>query len=268
MAPRPVLAALQNQQREIASLRHVVAKQTLQLAFLANVAGLSTQFAAISKQADINNPGSPVPDPPEQAAVETEQQAMTPEASDDPTVMGLTPGSTQGVPAETTANPLEVGEVLPTEPFANNQDVTAPVAGTNTGEVPIPARRTEVDVRVGNPDDPQPAYPWVIGSAGGGRTMAAIRLARLQIAAGVASGEDLVVAAGIEKDASYSDEMINREIGTLEAVASASSRQGRPAHLVPRAASVQRTSPSLVSAPSMSATAGLSDDGDAEDIFL
>jgi hypothetical protein len=31
---------------------------------------------------------------------------------------------------------------------------------------------------------------------------------------------------------------------------------------------VQRTSPSLVSAPSMSTTAGMSDDGDAEDIFL
>src|SRR5688572_25124322 len=47
------------------------------------------------------------------------------------------------------------------------------------------------------------------------RTMAAIRLARLRVAAGLVQGDDLAVAASIEGDRNLSDAMIRHEIATL-----------------------------------------------------
>jgi hypothetical protein len=265
MAPRPVLAAVQSQQREIERLKRTVAKQDLALAFIAKVAGVTPELQALYKEADVLNPAQPVPDAPEEAPVQTTEDARTPEAYDDPQAIGATPGANQHLQADTTTNPLAVGEDLPTAPFSNDQDVSAPVAGTNSGEVPLPDTRTEVEVRVGNPDDPQPAFPWTISS---NRTMAALRLARLQIEAGIAEGDDITVAASIEVDASLSDEMLEREITTLERVSKAAAKTARPAGLVPRAAGVQRTTPSLASDSSSSQRTASASDADAEDIFL
>jgi hypothetical protein len=258
---RPLVEALREQQRQISI-------QAAQLAFLAEVAGISPQFRAIAARhtADINNPAQPWPDPPEQAPSETTQQAATAEAHDDPTVMGGTPGSTNGLAAETTDSPNNVGESLPTSPFGQQLDVTAPVSGTNTGEVPLPAVRTEVDVRVGNPDDPQPAFPWTIGS---NRTMASMHLARLRIAAGLAQGDDLIVAATIEKDASISDEMLEHEAKVLGAVVQSRPRRtAARSGSVPRSANVQRVSPSLVPDSGSLSTTASAVDGDDSDLFL
>jgi hypothetical protein len=257
---RPLVQAMQEQQREIATLR-------AQVAFIAHVAGLQPQMTAIAaKTADINNPAQPVPDPGEQGPSQTTEQAATAEAHDDPTVMGATPGSMNGLAAEMQDNPTNVGESLPTSPFGQQVDVTAPVAGTNTGEVPLPAVRTEVDVRVGNPDDPQPAFPWTIAA---NRTMAAMHLARLRVSAGLAQGDDLVLAAKIEKDASISNEMLEHEVRVLSKVVDARPRRqaSRSTGTVPRSAGVQRVSPSLVpDSSSLSTTASL--DGGDEDLFL
>lgn len=258
---RPLLQALAEQQKQIEA-------QQAQIDFIANVAGLAPHMAALRAQADINNPGQPVPDPGEQAPSETTEQAATAEAHDDPTIMGETGGSTNGLSAEMVDNPTNVGVSIPTPPFGQQVDVTAPVSNTNTGEIPIPSVRTEVDVRVGNPDDPNPAYPWVIAS---NRTTASIHLARLRISAGLASGDDLVVAAQIEKDAALSDAMLEHEAQTLQAVVAARPRRtaSRQTGSVPRPASgVQRTTPSLVpDASALSTTASVSGD-DAEDLFI
>ena len=93
--------------------------------------------------------------------------------------------------------------------------------------------------------------------------------ARLRISAGLAQGDDLVLAAGIEKDASISDAMLEHEVKVLSKVVDARPRRqaSRSTGTVPRSAGVQRVSPSLVpDSSSLSATAAL-DSGD-EDLFL
>lgn len=265
---RPIVEAVAAQQRIIDQQQHMLVRQAAQIAYIGKVAGITPNLEAITVSADINNPAQPWPDPPSAPPSETTQEAATAEAHDDPRALGETPGSMQHLPATQIDSPLNVGESLPTSPVGTVTDVTQPVAGTNTGEVPLPAVRTEVDVRVGNPDDPNPAFPWTLGN----RTMAALRVARLRIAAGLASGDDLVVAAQIEKDASITDGMLVHEMEILGKVASAQPRRPRTARrAVPAAGTVERTTPSLAPSSgglSSMASAASIDDSDAESIFL
>lgn len=280
---RPLVAALQQQQTEVEHLRRTVAKQGLIIDFIAKMAGISPQVAEIRRVADLENPAQPVDNPPEQPAIETTEQAATPEAYDSPLNPGLTPGSVQHLPAATTGTPMDPGTTLPTSPYNNLTEVTAPVAGTESGEVPLPATRTEVDVRVGDPMNMERAFPWNIspdaqggspesGEFSGGaktsnRTMASIRLARLQIQAGVASGDDLQVAASIE-GSDRTDAQIDDQISTLASVVRANNKAGqRPAGVVPRAAA-RRPAPSMVQQPGLQAQAALGTDEDVQDLFL
>jgi hypothetical protein len=279
-------------------LEHDNAVLQLQLAYVARLAGVSEELNAIRvkadqmrKKADADNPAQPVPNPASQPATESTEEAATPEAYDNPNQIGQTPGANQGVAAETTATPMDPGVTLPTEPYNNLVDVSAPVAGTET-HTPPETTRIETDVRVGDPMNPETAYPLnpafgpsqqqgttpprdgEMSQISSHRTMASIRLARLQIAAGIARGDDLAVAAGIEADRSLSDAMIRREIATLSQVTKAAAKKERPAGLVPRAAAntqgVQRTMPSLVTQPapitSVAGAVGVVDE-DAEVLF-
>lgn len=280
---RPVIAAVQGQQKNIATLKNVVVSQQheieklkLKLAYVARLAGVSDEMDAIDKranqfkQADVANPGQPVPDPASQGPTESTEQAVTPETYDDPTRPGQTPGSVQDLPADTTDLALNPGETLPTSPYGDMVDVTAPVAGTET-HIPNEQTRIETDVRVGDPMVPDTAFPWIMspnqsngqppasGEMGQGkaasvsgddlarvRTFASIKLARLRIQAGIEQGDDLSVAGSIEQS-DLTDGAIAHEIQTLGRVQKAASAQNRPrpAGLVPRSASAQRTTPSL-----------------------
>lgn len=292
--------ALAASQARNADLEHEAAVQGLQLAYIARMAGVSDQLTAIRteadkmrKKADIENPAQPVPNPPSQPATESTEEAATPEAYDNPNAIGQTPGANQGVAAETTATPMDPGVTLPTAPFNNLQDVSAPVAGTET-QLPLNQTRIETDVRVGDPMNPETAFPLnpafgpsaqqgttpprsgemsQTGSKQEGRTMAAMRLAKLRIGAGLARGDEFAVTAQIEGDRSLSTEAIRAEVDTLTRVAKAAGRQARPRPqgLVPRAASgVQRTMPSLVTQPapitSVAGSVGAAD-LDAESLF-
>jgi hypothetical protein len=267
---RPLMAVVAEQQKQIERLQRQAAVRDLQFSYLANLAGVGEQVEAIRKKADINNPGDPVPDPPSQAPAETTQEAATPEARDDVRNPGMTPGSVQHLPADTTDVAMRPGETLGTSPFsANQQDVTAPVAGTET-HVPMDQTRIETDVRVGDPMNQQIAYPWQISpnQSNGGRTMAAIRLARLQIEAGLAAGDDLTVAAGIEAS-QVSDAEIASTIATLEGVRTASRKL---AAARPVTTQVRRTMPSLQSDPtgftSTASASNVDDDTRDSDLFL
>lgn len=293
---RPLMQALASQQKvmgqqqaALKALAHKNAVMELQLTYIARMAGLSNELAAIRRQADIDNPAQPVPNPPSQPAVESTEQAMTPLAYDNPNQIGETPGANQGVAAEMTATPMDPGVTMPTAPFNNLTDVQAPVSGTET-HTPPETTRIETDVRVGDPMNPATAFPLnpafgpsqqqgttpppdgeMSQTASRNRTMASIRLARLQIAAGLASGDDLSLAAMIESNASLSNDSIRTQIETLSAVASVAARQPRPQGLVPRAASgVRRTTPSLVTQPapitSVAGAVGAVDE-DAESLF-
>lgn len=275
-----------------------------QLSFLASAAGVGPQLAAIRqdvlrRHADMLNPASPVPDPPEAPAPESTEQALMPAAMDDPSRPGTTPGANTHVPAEQTTTAITPGVEMQTPPATNLIDVTAPVQGTNPsqdGGVPLEQRRIETDVRIdpdplkahgpgiGGVGDNGAAFPWLLdnpqqpqnpnqraASVQGGeasaaqRTFASIRLAKLRMTAGLAQGDELAVAERIEKDAALSTPMIEHEIQVLSGV----SRAAAPQRPMQRAA--MRSAPSLASVGAAQyAPAGMAagDDLDGSDIFL
>ncbi|MGW7100407.1 hypothetical protein [Streptomyces sp. NPDC054838] len=280
---RTLMAAVQAQQTVIDDQRKQLAVQAEQIQLIARLAGVSAEVDGIAKAADIANPAQPIPDPGEQGPSETTEQAATPETNDDVRSPGQTGNSTNGVPAAATDTALQPGGTLPAEPYGNLQDVTAPVSGTNTGEVGGEQTRIESDVRVGNPMVPDVAFPWTISdnqsnsgppSAGemsqsgkpaptANRAYACMHLARLRIEAGVERGNDLTIAANLEADPAISDELIRHEIAVLTKL---TSRTPAPGTGNPRIASARpRVAPSLASAPSMTGSAG---DIDDSDIFL
>ena len=293
-----------------------------QLSFLARAAGVDQELAQIQAQvlrrhADVLNPASPVPDPPEAPATQSTEQALmsgsygpagnsgsypdggSGHSMDDPSRPGTTPGANQHVPADQTTTAITPGVEMQTPPATNLVDVTAPVQGTNPsqdGGVPLSQRRIETDVRI----DPDPlkaggpgiggqgnngtAFPWMLDARqpqGGGqqqkaagltaedaatRTYASIRLAKLRVTAGLARGEELAVAAAIEKDASLPLPVIEHEIKVLSAVRPQAAVPQRP---MQRAAA--RQAPSLASVGAMqqyASAASYADDLDGSDLFF
>lgn len=253
-----------------------VAVLELQNEFLAKMAGVDQEFEGIRveaerivREADVLNPASPVPDPPGVAPTESTEETLQPDASDDPRNLGLTPGSTEDVPADQTDTVLRPGTTLPTNPTGPNglQDVTAPIAGTET-QLPLNQTRIETDVRVGDPDNQEKAFPWTIQpKASSERSMASIRLAELRVQANLAQGDKYDLAAHIQADARLSDEMINYEINTLNNVlrSSRTASAKSPSGKVPKLGD-ERQSPSMAFAASLSDAEFDADD--ATDLFL
>lgn len=304
-ADRKTAAALaQAQTRRIAELSARNAVLEAQLSFLASAAGVGRELAEIGRremrrQADLLNPASPVPDPPQGPPSETTEQALAPEAMDNAGRPGTTPGANSRVPAMQTTTPITPGVEVQTPPATNLVDVTQPVQGTNPsqdGGVPLEQRRIETDVRIdpdplkahgpgiGGQGDNGAAFPWLLDArqpgqqqgAGGSvnaslseaeasrRTFASIRLARLRVTAGIAHGEELAVAEHIERDAALSTALIEHEIGVLSAVA-----PQRQAARPPQQRTAARSVPSLapVGASAQYAPAVM-DDLDGSDLFL
>jgi hypothetical protein len=300
-------ALAQAQARRIAELSAQNEALSAQLRFLASAAGVERELAEVGRRvmrrhADVMNPASPVPDPPEGPPSETTEQALMPEAMDDPSRPGATPGANSRVPAAQTTTAITPGVEMQTPPATNLVDVTAPVQGTNPsqdGGVPIEQRRIETDVRVdpdplkahgpgiGGQGDNGAAFPWVLdarmpdqgGQPGQGqraaslrpqqgeaesarRTFASIRLARLRVHAGLAQGDELSVAERIERDASLSTAMIEHDISTLEQVGA----MARPQAPVQRQAA--RATPSLASVGASQYAPAVAMDDDGSDIFL
>lgn len=278
---RPALAALREQQglinqlsrtasantaqdrQALHTLRSLALRQAAQidqltrgLHALAKAAGIEPHVReAMLRTADVQNPAQPVPEPNPVPATTTTQEAETPEAFADVQAPGLVPGSTNDVAADAESTAYTPGMDIEGPALKQLIDVTAPVDGTQNPQ-PLSDVRTETDVRVGNPMNPQVAFPLrgefqnaqrLSSKQEQGRTMVALRLAKLRIATGTAQGDDLEVAAGIERDASLSVDAMEREITTLTQVRTASAKrtQAPKSNLVPKAARVQRTVPSL-----------------------
>lgn len=175
-------AIAQAQAHRIAQLTAENEALAAQLSFLARAAGCDRQLAQIRqavlrKHADVLNPASPVPDPPQAPATESTEQALMPAAQDDPSRPGTTPGANAGVPAAMTTTSITPGVEMQTAPASQLVDVTAPVTGTNPsqdGGVPISQRRIETDVRIdpdplkahgpgiGGMGDNGAAFPWLL----------------------------------------------------------------------------------------------------------
>jgi hypothetical protein len=306
---RPALAALAEQQeiinkqttviqrqaqqltaqgQAIVQLRQVATGQRADLARLgrglqamASLAGceMHVRTAMLQKRADEQNPAQPVPEPPAEPPVQTTQQVETPEAFADVTSPGLVPGSTNDVAADATTTNYTPGTDIPGPAVKNLVDVTRPVDGTQ-GPRPLDEVRTLTDVRVGDPMNPQPAFPLRgdfanaqrLGAkeAASNRTMAALRLARLRITAGIAGADnDFEVATAIEKDAAMTTDAIEQEIRTLDGVHKAAvARSERPTSLVPRTASAQRTVPSMAQVTASASVGSSDEDVRDADLFL
>lgn len=275
---RPALAALAEQQKvideqdkHIAGLVRVAKAQQEQidrlgrgLQYLSQAAGMDAKVAsAMTRQADVQNPAQPVPEPPAQPATQSTQEAEAPEAMADVNSPGLVPGSTNDVAADATTTAYQPGLDVPGPAFKNLVDVTAPVDGTQTPR-PLSEVKTLTDVRVGDPMNPETAFPLrgpfqnaqrtsskqEVEVDRSNRTMASLRLARLRIQAGMAEGGDIELATEIDKTAELSTEAIETEIKTLENVSKAAAKQQRNPRLVPRTASQRPAPPSMQSVAS------------------
>ena len=283
---RALLTTIAKQQQIIDDQSRRIETVSAQVDFIARIAGVGEYIDEISKQADLANPAQPVPDSPSSGPTQTTQEVATPEARDDAQALGETPGSVNNLAADQVDTALRPGQTIPTSPWGTPTDVTSPVAGTET-HVPNELTRLEVDVRVGNPDNPQIAFPLIGGpefaateqgvggqaaAASRNRVVASLNLARLRIAAGLAKGDDLSVSAAIESDRSLSNEMIAHEINILSGVNKAASKQARTNNnLVPRKASASRTTPSFVgdNAPGIVSTGAVTAEETADaDLFF
>jgi hypothetical protein len=228
VAMRPTLAALAEQQI-------VLEAQQEAIDTIATLAGIDLtaikqkagqRIAAHRRTADVDNPAQPIPDPPSEAPVVTTQEALAPDATDDPTAVGASPLT--DVAPDATTDVQGTATVLDEPLDLNEVDVTAPVAGTEEVR-PLDEVRTETEQRMGEGTD-QVAFPmadggWTTGSiASEGRTFAALRLARLRIQAGIDEGDDLTLGQQIASDESLDDAGLQREIDTLAKVVTATAR--------------------------------------------
>jgi hypothetical protein len=140
--------------------------------------------AASLHTADQRNPADPVPEGAPEPPVVTEQEAAQPAARDDVSQLGATPVT--DVSADATVAVDEPYGTMAFEPMNLNEvDVTAPVQNTQ-GHLPPEQTIIPVEVRVGDPDDPQPAYGWTID---GGNPSG-------QTGGSVGSGQPVGMAAG------------------------------------------------------------------------
>ena len=255
------------------------------LVFVAQRAGLEAHLAKIV-HADVENPAQPVPQPGGEAPVQSTEDALAGDSANpvsrsapaggnpiDLSTPGTVPGSTDNVPADATTSVDAIGTVLDVPAFQENQDVTQPVTGT-TEALPIDQVKTEVEVVAPAPTT-EVAYPLDGGpfsqpmsTSGNARFIASLRLARLRIGAGIASGEDVGIAQAIAAS-DVSDDAIAREVMTLESVKAASVPLGGPTAAARRVAphTAARTTPSLaptgdeaIATVPMSVTAAVVDD--------
>lgn len=236
-AIREQQATIQTQANQIRSLTHAVAS----LAAMAGV-GKHPHFAGLVRQAGLKvadadtNAGDSIGGTP----ATTTEEAAKPDATDDVESIGAAPA-----PANTGVTPEAVTDVNNSDVAANPpvldnlQSVTQPVAGT---DAPTPAAGDAAGtstVTVGTPsnetfDKPEDSG-WTASKADPmQRFVAAQRLARLRISAGIETGDDITIAQRI----AASEEPLGEIVAQVTALSAVASRQqvAPPRHLVPRAA--------------------------------
>lgn len=226
----------------------------------AEINRLRQENAALRRRADVENPAQPVPEP----AASAPSQSTADTRAADTTTEVTTPGSamTDVAPDATTEVTTPGAALTDVAPDATTE-VTSPVSGSETPSYDDMV--TKIDPVAGTPADNSPAFSqdnsWVQSSLSQqitARNFATIRLARLRIQAGLAEGDDLVLAQQIMAS-KMSDEALRTEISTLASVAQRQAAQ-RPA----RRTTAARNVPSLVTAaaPSFGPTPSMGIDSD------
>lgn len=216
-----------------------------QVNYIGKAAGIERQLNVVRKRADVENPAQPIPEPTPQATPYT-----TEEARDHTDADLLTPGGVAEV--SDMSSDYDVDLLTPGGDYdvelTDGGDVTVPVAGTT--------EPNSYDEMVTRPEvqsrglDTELAYeesqPLFGEEAKEARFVAALRLARLRLQAGIAKGDDLTLATSISQSKMQTS-AIRQEIKTLDEVVKAGSKKpvSRTAarRLVPKAAG--RTAPSM-----------------------
>ncbi len=268
-----VIAAIREQQTTIESQKRNLDFQAAQIhnltqavATLAVAAGVERhpKFAGLVRQAGVRvransdtNNGDSIGGAPST----TTEEAKKPDATDSPESIGAAPAPANVGVTPTSVTDVNTTDVSVSPPALDNlQDVTQPTAGTDS---PVPdagnaesASTVTVSTPSTEPFDKPGDSGWT-ASKDDQRFMASLRLARLRISAGIARGEDLVVAQQIAASKETLPE-ITAQVNALSAVASQQAAQA-PRNLVPRSASRQ-----TVRQPSMQATSATTRVGDDE----
>lgn len=217
-------------------------------------AELRRQMEAMRRQADAENPAQPVPEPGEEGAA-----ASTDEARAADTTIELTqPGGVMDAPsADASADVTTPGGVIPAE-AAPTQNVEAPVAGGT--DVPVADVRTEVDVNASGETIGEIAFTegeWATTAAAAKirqRVWASLRLAKMRRQAGIANGDEIDLAMQIESSRMTNGE-IRTEIETLGRVANVRPQRTSspaPQRTAARTPSLAGGVPTMPSVPSMS----------------
>lgn len=236
------LRAQQFQIRTQAERSRIQAQAMLTLAQAAGVAG-HPHFAAL-RRVVADDPNGPLP--------ADDTAAAAPAATDDPTNIGAAPSSANtGVTPDGVTDVSNTNVALPTEPFGDLQDVTAP--GSDIDPPVGDAAHVETDVRVGTPSTE--AFPdnsgWKSSSREDPhvRLMASLRLAKMRKSAGIGGDtEEMSLGQAISDDRTLSLATIQHEISMLSALSKVKAPAGKTAarSLVPqRAPEVPRSIPSL-----------------------
>lgn len=247
-------------------------------------ARLRERLAQLHKRADEDNPAQPVPEPSQQAPVESEQETINePERQN---VDVETPGGVIPDPISAPGDVQTIGGEI-TDPILDgtNQttDLEAPVAGTTQVD---PAATEEVvpDTRAETFGEPAYAGDWlndgsdtvpdIDGNAATGgneveasrrarsqraamakvvnrtrdRVWASLRLAQLQVRAGIADDNDIITLGQKIDGSRVSMEQIHAQASTLQQVlAKQGSRQQVPQAPTPGRVTASRRAPSLAS---------------------
>lgn len=245
-----IIAAIKEQQGVIESLKSENASLTRAVATLAVAAGVGRHpaFAGLVRTAGLTHLADSAQNP-DGAPATTTEEAAKPQATDDVNNVGAAPSEANKDVTPAAVTDVNNSNVAANPPVLDNlQDVTKPVSGT---DAPTPAAGDAAGtstVTVGTPSQTSfdsTGPQWKSSSRGEEqeRFVASVRLARLQIEAGVAQGEDMALAQRIaESEASMAE--INASIATLAQVKQAKAeaipaQQERTRGLVPRAAQRQ-----------------------------
>lgn len=283
-----IIRAVAEQQDDITSLKQAnanlvrltrqqdaqIGHLTRAVASIAVSAGVGSHphFAGLVRQAGLKIAETDTNNNPSGAPSTSTGDAKKPDATDSVENVGAAPGEVnKGVTPEGVTD-VNNSDVVANPPMLDHlQDATAPVSGT---DAPTPAAGDAAGtstVTVGTPSNESFDKPGDSGwsTASRERFVASQRLARLQIRAGIQSGDDLVLAESIDKSAASLD-VINAQIETLASLpsreASAPSADQRR-RLVPQARQAgivpARQQPSL-----QSTAAGVPEDRADEDQWL
>jgi hypothetical protein len=275
---------LQDWEGAISAIARVAFRTEGGLLALADLAGAGDHVkTAMRMTADENNPAQPEPSKGSEAPKVTTEQARQPMSQDSLDNKGeapqtnTAPDATENVQSKNTTvlDPtLDLNEV---DVQKLDPSVQSPPTGTDA--------HAPVDVRAETGDNTSTMFPWTLSSARN-RVFASLRLARLQIQAGIVEGDDFSLGEKIASDTSITDESIEQQVQTLSSVlnaqanrreASAQSGQAAPRRLVPRPGQQRhataetppplRTAPSMQTAPTGFRATALAEDPEAEMLF-